>query len=140
MMILNCEVNVQFYDYRVSENSRIASEKGVDEMRNIRPMVVLVLAIALGILACGKSNSAVSMSKEDKYKIYYASTITGDKAFQQDVIKKLGIGDGDNPIPDHDFYIAFIDWMKTSDGTKSMPEIPISPEEARDYVNKHLPK
>jgi hypothetical protein len=108
-------------------------------MRHARTIFVLIVAIALGNVAC-KSNSAASMSKEDKYKLYYASTMTNDKEFQKEVIKKLGVGNGDNPIPDHEFYIAFIDWMKTSDGTKALQEIPIAPEEARDYVNKHLPK
>ena len=109
-------------------------------MRHARTIFVLIVAIALGNLACGKSNSAASMSKEDKYKIYYASTMTGDKAFQKEVIKKLGIGNGDSPIPDHEFFIAFIDWMKTDEGTKALQEVPLKPEEARDYVNKHLPK
>ena len=108
-------------------------------MRHARTIFVLIVAIALGNLAC-KSNSAASMSKEDKYKIYYASTMTGDKAFQKEVIKRLGIGDGSSPIPDHGFITAFSDWMQTSEGEKALREVPISPEEARDYVNKRLPK
>jgi hypothetical protein len=109
-------------------------------MRNIYAIVALICVVALGNLACSKSNGAASLPQEEKYKLYYASTMTGDKAFQKEVIKKLGIGSGDNPIPDHDFFIAFIDWMKTSEGTKAMQEVPFPPEEARDYVNKRLPK
>ena len=109
-------------------------------MRHARTIFVLIIAIALGNLACGKTNSAASMSKEDKYKIYYASTVAGDNEFKKDVIKRLGIGDGSSPIPDHEFFIAFIDWMKTDEGTKALQEVPLKPEEARDYVNKHLPK
>jgi hypothetical protein len=108
-------------------------------MRNIYTISILICAVAVSNLACGK-NSGASLSQEEKYKLYYASTMTGDKAFQKEVIKKLGVGNGDNPIPDHDFYIAFIDWMKTPEGAKALQEIPISPEGSRDYVNKHLPK
>jgi hypothetical protein len=125
--------------HNVDKISAIPSQKEVVYMSHARTIFVLIVAIALGNLAC-KSNSAASMSKEDKYKLYYASTMTGDKAFQKEVIKKLGIGNGDNPIPDHEFYIAFIDWMKTPEGAKGLQEIPIAPEEARDYVNKRLPK
>ena len=109
-------------------------------MRNIYASALLLLAMTLGNLACSRSNSAPSISQEDRYKIYYAANRTGDKEFQKEVIKRLGIGNGDQSIPDHNFYTAFIDWMKTSEGEKSIQEIPISPEEARDYVNKHLPK
>ena len=108
-------------------------------MRHTRNIFVLLAAIALFNLAC-KSNAAASLPKEEKYKIYFASTRTDDKEFQKDVIKRLGVGDGTSNIPDHEFFIAFIDWMKTDEGNKALAEVPLKPEDARDYVNKHLPK
>lgn len=108
-------------------------------MRHARTISVLLAAVALFNFAC-KSNAAASLAKEEKYKLYFASTITNDKEFQKEVIKKLGVGDGSSPIPDHEFFIAFIDWMKTDDGKKALAEVPSKPEEARDYVNKNLPK
>lgn len=108
-------------------------------MRHTRTIFVLLAAIALCNFAC-KSNAAASLSKEEKYKLYYASTVTTDKEFQKEVIKKLGVGDGNSPIPDHEFFTAFIDWMKTDAGAKALQEVPSKPEDARDYVNKHLPK
>ncbi|MDQ3821369.1 MAG: hypothetical protein M3362_27325 [Acidobacteriota bacterium] len=108
-------------------------------MRHTRTIFVLLAAVALSNFAC-KSNAAASLPKEEKYKLYFASTMTNDKEFQKEVIKKLGVGDGSSSIPDHEFFIAFIDWMKTDDGKKALAEIPSKPEEARDYVNKNLPK
>ncbi|PYS53203.1 MAG: hypothetical protein DMF68_00175 [Acidobacteria bacterium] len=108
-------------------------------MKYSRAIFLLLGAIALCNFAC-KSNAAASLPKEEKYKLYFASTMTNDKEFQKDVIKKLGVGDGSSNIPDHEFFIAFIDWMKTDEGNKALAEVPSKPEEARDYVNKHLPK
>jgi hypothetical protein len=107
-------------------------------MRNIKTIVVLLFVAALASLACSKGGTA-SLSQEEKYKLYYASTMTGDQAIKEDVIKRLGIGNGDSPIPNHQFFIAFIDWMKTDEGGKATQSIN-SPDAARDYLNQHLPK
>ena len=124
----------------VNKTPDIPSQKEIVKMKHTRTIFVLLTAIALVNLACGKSNSAASLPKEEKYKIYYASTVAGDNEFKKDVIKRLGIGDGSSPIPDHEFLIAFIDWMKTDEGNKALAEVPFNPKDARDYVNKHLPK
>ena len=124
----------------LNKTSDIPSQKETVKMRHTRTIFLLLAAIALVNLACGKSNSAASMPKEEKYKIYYASTVAGDNEFKKDVIKRLGVGDGSSPIPDHEFFIAFIDWMKTDEGNKALAEVPFNPKDARDYVNKHLPK
>ncbi|HKC63591.1 MAG TPA: hypothetical protein VKB86_08130 [Pyrinomonadaceae bacterium] len=107
-------------------------------MRHTYTIFVLLAAIALCNFAC--KSKAASLPKEEKYKLYYASTVTNDKEFQKQVIKDIGEGDGTSPIPDHEFFIAFIDWMKTDEGNKALAEVPSKPEDARDYVNKHLPK
>ena len=107
-------------------------------MRRIYALAVLLLVVTVGNLACSKSNSAASLSQEEKYKLYYAATLTGEQSLKKDVIKRLGVGSGESPIPDHDFFTAFIDWDKTDAAMKFKDEIN-SPEKARDYVNKHLP-
>jgi hypothetical protein len=107
-------------------------------MRKIYAISLLLFVVMLGNLACSKSGAA-SLSQEDKYKLYYASFIAGDKEASKDVIKKLGIGDGNSTIPDHDFYIAFIDWMKTNAGSRFTQSI-TSPEAGRDYLSKNMPK
>ena len=61
-------------------------------MRNIYTIVVLICVVALSSLAFGKDSGA-SLTQEEKYKIYYASTMTHDKAFQKDVIKRFRSGE-----------------------------------------------
>lgn len=107
-------------------------------MRNVKTIVALLCALALCDLACSKSGAS-SLPQEDKYKLYYASTMTGDEAAKKDVIQKLGIGNGESPLPDHEFFTSFIDWMKTDAGNRFTQSLH-SPDEARDYLNKHLPK
>jgi hypothetical protein len=117
--------------------SGIPSQKEATCMRKLYAVSLLLIAVTLGNLAC-KSNSAAALSKEDKYKIYFASTMTNDKEFQKEVIKKLGVGHGDSTIPDHEFFVAFIDWMERGESDKLRDEVG-SPEKARAYVNKQLP-
>jgi hypothetical protein len=116
------------------------SQKGTICMRRSSSVLFLIVVIALGHLACSKSNSAASLSKEDKYKLFYAASQTNDDNLKKQVIKKLGIGDGESTFPDHEFFVAFIDWwMKTDDGNKFSNQIN-TPEKARDYLDKNLPK
>lgn len=107
-------------------------------MRKIHALSLLLFVIALANLACSKSGAA-SLSQEDKYKLYYASFMTNDKEAMKDVVKRLGIGSGESSIPEHEFYIAFIDWMKTDAGSKFTQSIH-SPDEARAYLSKNMPR
>src|SRR5438045_9379396 len=65
----------------------------VIDMRHARTIFVLIVAIALGNLAC-KSNSAAALAKEDNYNIDFACTSTDNKELPKDDIKKLGLGNG----------------------------------------------
>jgi hypothetical protein len=107
-------------------------------MRKNYAISLLLLVMTIINLACNKSGAA-SLSQEDKYKLYYAAFMTSDKETMKDVIKRVGIGNGDSSIPDHEFYISFIDWMKTDTGIKFMQSLR-SPDEARDYLKKNMPK
>jgi hypothetical protein len=93
----------------------VTSQKEETRMRKIYAISLLLLVMTIANLACSKSGAA-SLSQEDKYKLYYASFMTNDKETMKDVIKRAGIGNGDSSIPDHEFYISFIDWMKTDAG------------------------
>lgn len=77
-------------------------------MRRAHIIAVLIAAIALINLACSKSDGAASLSKEDKYKLFYAAAQTNDDNLKKQVIKKLGIGDGETSFPDHEFYTALL--------------------------------
>jgi hypothetical protein len=107
-------------------------------MRKNYAISFLLLIMMIAHLACNKSGAA-ALSQEDKFKLYYAAFMTGDKETMKDAIKRLGIGTGENSIPDHEFYIAFIDWMKTDAGAKFTGSIH-SPDDARDYLSKNMPK
>ena len=107
-------------------------------MRKIYAISLLLLIMMIANLACNKSGAA-SLSQEDKFKLYYAAFMTSDKETMEDAIKRLGIGTGDSSIPDHEFYIAFIDWMKTDAGTKFTESLH-TPDDARDYLSKNMPK
>ncbi|HEX8890183.1 MAG TPA: hypothetical protein VF779_13585 [Pyrinomonadaceae bacterium] len=107
-------------------------------MRKIYAISLLLLVMTIANLACSKSGAA-SLSPEDKYKLYYASFMTNDKETMKDVIKRTGIGNGDSSIPNHEFYISFIDWMKTDAGSKFMQSLH-SPDDARDYLSKNMPR
>jgi hypothetical protein len=127
------------------------ANKEIPSMRHIISIVAVASIVLIGNLACsrnqpksesqspasGASKGLASMSAEDKYKLYYAATVTNDKALQKEVVKKLGVADADgSAIPVHEFYIAFIDW-KMKD--QSFGNEVFTPEQAREYVNKHMP-
>jgi len=108
-------------------------------MRRSHIIALLMVFITLGNLACSKSNSAASLSEVDKYKLYDAATTINDKEQIKQVIKKLGIGNGESTIPDHEFFVKFIDWKGTDESRQFGLEV-LTPDKARDYLDKHLPK
>lgn len=116
----------------------VPSQKEETRMRKIYAISLLLLLMMIAQLACHKSGAA-SLSQDDKFKLYYAAFMTGDKETMKDTIKRLGIGTGESSIPGHEFYIAFIDWMKTDAGNKFTGSLH-SPDEARDYLSKNMPK
>ena len=83
------------------------------------------------------SSSSATMSEDDKYRLFYAATKTGDHALMTQAAQKIGILDSNGrPTSDYQTFLRnSITWaFKDSEFTKTVD----TPEKARAYVMAHL--
>ena len=83
------------------------------------------------------SNSSTSMSDENRHRLYYAASITGDSALMKRVNQKLGLMDANGQITDSytDFAKDHIIWIiRNTDWIKDYN----TKEKARAYVDEHI--
>jgi hypothetical protein len=83
------------------------------------------------------SSSSGAMSEDDKYRLFYAATKTGDRALMTQAAQKIGILDASGrPTSDYQSFLRnSITWaFKDSEFTKTVD----TPEKARAYVMAHL--
>jgi len=84
-----------------------------------------------------RSNSSTSMSDENRHRLYYAASITGDSALMKRVNQKLGLMDANGQITDSytDFAKDHIIWIiRNTDWIKDYN----TKEKARAYVDEHI--
>ena len=83
------------------------------------------------------SSSSSTMTEDDKYKLFFAASKTGDQKLTLQVYQKLGIFD-QNGMPGADykqFLVGSFAWaLKNTAFIQSIN----SPDKARDYVNSHM--
>ena len=86
------------------------------------------------------STSTSSMSDDDKHKLYYAATRTGDQELIRRVTVKLGLTNEDfTPSGDEyeKFLAAHVGWaIRNASFIQSID----TPEKARAYVNENFPE
>jgi hypothetical protein len=85
------------------------------------------------------SSAPTSMSEDDKHKLFYAATVTGDAELIRRVNVKLGLLNDDFTPGEkmRDFLLAHATWgFRNSD---FIGEINTA-EKARAYVNEHFPE
>ena len=83
--------------------------------------------------------SASSLSDDDKHKLFYAATVTGDTELINRVNVKIGILNADfTPGDDYQQFVAeHAKWsFQNLDFIRSVN----TPEKARAYVNEHFPE
>jgi|SRR6266699_2520199 len=83
------------------------------------------------------SSSSSSMSDDDKHKLYYAASVTGDSELMKRVNQKLGLMDANGRITNSytDFAKDHIIWIiRNTDWIKDYND----KQKARDYVDEHI--
>lgn len=87
--------------------------------------------------ASSPTGKSVSMPAEEKYKLFYAASKSGDGPLVLEVSRKIGINDADNrPTPAYvNFWKGYIDWTSKD---KSFAKTLDTPEKAKNYVNSRL--
>ncbi len=83
------------------------------------------------------SSSSSSMSHDDKHKLYYAASVTGDSDLMKRVNQKLGLMDANGRITNSytDFAKDHIIWIiRNTDWIKDYND----KQKARDYVDEHI--
>jgi len=83
------------------------------------------------------SSSSSSMSHDDKHKLYYAASVTGDSELMKRVNQKLGLMDANGRITNSytDFAKDHIIWIiRNTDWIKDYND----KQKARDYVDEHI--
>jgi len=83
------------------------------------------------------SSSSSSMSDDDKHKLYYAASVTGDSELMKRVNQKLGLMDANGRITNSytDFAKDHIIWIiRNTDWIKDYND----KQKARDYVEEHI--
>jgi hypothetical protein len=107
-------------------------------MKRKSTLLSLVIGLALFGIACNKTGTAANMSDDDKYKLFYAATKTGDTATITQAGKAIGLVNSDGTPTD--YYKKFIDgataWAQKN--VAFVQEIN-TPEKAKDYVKSHMP-
>ena len=84
-------------------------------------------------------SSASSMSDDDKHKLYYAASLTGDAEVVRRVSVKLDLVDDDfTPRENYEKFVReHIGWvLRNADFVRTIN----TPEKARAYVNEHFPE
>jgi hypothetical protein len=121
-------------------------------------LAIILAAIALGGCSCGAGSdhytltaaqssnggSAVSLSQEDRHRLYSAALAASDfpldTALFKEVCKKIGIFDSDGEANDN--YMSFVQehvaWGMKTETNQFRSEINTK-ERAQEYVLKHLP-
>ncbi len=77
------------------------------------------------------------MSDDDKHKLYYAASVTGDSELMKRVNQKLGLMDANGRITNSytDFAKDHIIWIiRNTDWIKDYND----KQKARDYVDEHI--
>jgi mannose/fructose/N-acetylgalactosamine-specific phosphotransferase system component IIB len=107
-------------------------------MKRKSTLLGLVISLTLISIACSKSGTATNMSDDDKYKLFYAATKTGDAATMTQAGKAIGLVNTDGTPTD--YYKKFIDGA-TAWAQKNMAFVQElnTPEKAKDYVKSHMP-
>ena len=102
-------------------------------------IIALVIGLSLFGLACKSGTAVANMSEDDKHKIFQAVSMTRDLKLAEEVFKKIGLIDSSGqPTPAYDpFLKAHPDWAKKN--TDFIKEH-MTPEQARAYVDSHMPK
>ncbi len=83
------------------------------------------------------SSSSSSMSDDDRHKLYYAASVTGDSELMKRVNQKLGLMDANGRITNSytDFAKDHIIWIiRNTDWIKDYND----KQKARDYVDEHI--
>ena len=83
------------------------------------------------------SSSSSSMSDDDKHKLYYAASVTGDSELMKRVNQKLGLMEANGRITNSytDFAKDHIIWIiRNTDWIKDYND----KQKARDYVDEHI--
>ena len=107
-------------------------------MKRKSTLLGLVIALTLVSIACSKSGTAANMSDDDKYKLFYAATKTGDAATITQAGKAIGLVNADGTPTD--YYKKFIDSAPAmaQKNVAFLQEIN-TPEKAKEYVKSHMP-
>jgi cytoskeletal protein RodZ len=83
------------------------------------------------------SSSSSSMSDDDKHKLYYAASVTGDSELMKRVNQKLGLMDANGRLAGSytDFAKDHIIWIiRNTEWIKDYND----KQKARDYVEEHI--
>ena len=85
------------------------------------------------------SSDVISMSDDDKHKLYFAAGMTGEGEVVRRVSVKLGLTDDDfTPRENYEKFVQeHIGWvLRNGDFVRTIN----TPEKARAYVNEHFPE
>lgn len=99
-------------------------------------IVALLVGLSLISIACSKS--AANMSDDDKYKLFFAATQTGDRATIEEVGKKIGLVNSDG-TPGSEYQKFINGAMEWGQKNAAFVQQISTPDKAKEYVKSHMP-
>lgn len=90
-----------------------------------------------GLPNSSHTDSSISMSEEEKYKLFYAASESADGSLVLLVSQKIGLYDAENrPAPNYtEFWEGYIKWTSKD---KSFAKTLNTKEKAKDYISSRL--